>query len=116
MRSKNYKGKMDKRSLDKCIGVCITYDNIQKKMADMLSEDPNVKEFTCNILIEDALSKYTSDLVAKYADGAVVVFECCNRKHLSRPSTIKHLEASRSYWLNHGISKDNWRIVIDEEE
>ena len=29
MRKKNYKGRCEKRKLDKCQGVCKTYDDIQ---------------------------------------------------------------------------------------
>jgi hypothetical protein len=36
------------------------------------------------------------------------------RKHLTKPMTVNLLDASREYWLRHGVS--DWGIVIDEEK
>ena len=45
MKKKNFKGRCEKRMLEKCKGVCRTYDSIQYAYADMLESDENVKEF-----------------------------------------------------------------------
>ena len=42
-----------------------------------------------------------------------MVRECVFRKFLKKPMTVKLLDASRDYWLNHGVS--DWGLVIDEE-
>lgn len=49
MRRKNYKGRCEKRNVPKCEGVCKTYDSLQSRMVDILSEDEDVKEifFIC---------------------------------------------------------------------
>ena len=43
-----------------------------------------------------------------------MVRECVSRNHLTKPLTAKLLDASRNYWISHGIS--DWGIVIDKEE
>ena len=57
----------------------------------------------------------TTELVveAEKADGDLMVRECVFRKFLTKPMTVKLLDASRDYWLNHGVS--DWGMVIDEE-
>lgn len=42
MRKKNYKGRCEKRVLDKCEGICKTYDPIHHKFADDLQADSNI--------------------------------------------------------------------------
>ena len=42
MRKKNYKGRCEKRVLEKCDGVCKTYDPIQRTFADILQSDNNI--------------------------------------------------------------------------
>lgn len=49
MRKKNYKGRCEKRSIPKCEGTCKTYDDIQRQMVDILSENETVKETRCNV-------------------------------------------------------------------
>ncbi len=42
-----------------------------------------------------------------------MVRECVFRKFLMKPMTVKLLDASREYWLRHGVM--DWGVVIDEE-
>ena len=42
-----------------------------------------------------------------------MVREYVFRKFLMKPLTVKLLDASREYWLRHGVS--DWGLVIDEE-
>ena len=43
MRKKNYKGRCEKRSVPKCQGICKTYDTLQSRVVDILSDDAAVK-------------------------------------------------------------------------
>ena len=52
MKKKGYKGRCEKRSLLKCVGICRTYDHIQSAYADRLEADEQVKEFQCNVPLE----------------------------------------------------------------
>ena len=45
------------------------------------------------------IGAYTRDFVCTKADGDLMVRECIYRKFLTKPLTIKLLDASRSYWL-----------------
>lgn len=114
MRKKGYKGRCEKKDLSKCQEVCRTYDAIQSNYADILQNDNDIQEIRCNVLL-DGLSEgaYTSDFVCVKADGDLMVRECVFRKFLTKPMTVKLLDASRDYWLNHGVS--DWGMVIDEE-
>lgn len=114
MRKKGYKGRCEKKDLSKSQEVCRTYDAIQSNYADILQNDNDIQEIRCNVLL-DGLSggAYTSDFVCVKADGDLMVRECVFRKFLKKPMTVKLLDASRDYWLNHGVS--DWGMVIDEE-
>lgn len=116
MRKKNYKGvKCTKRYVEKCEDVCRTYGAIQYAYATLLSESDEVKSFKVNVLLEgielDAL--YTSDFVIEKQNGDLMVRECVERSKLTRPLTCKLLDASREYWLGHGVL--DWGIVIEKE-
>lgn len=115
MRKKNYKGRCEKRTLGKSQEVCSLYDEIQGRYADRLQECDEVKEIRCNVLM-DGLSEgeYTSDFVCVKSDGDLMVRECVSRKYLTKPMTVRLLDASRIYWLNHGVS--DWGLVIDAEK
>lgn len=115
MRSKNYKGRCEKRVLKKCEGVCRTYDSIQYAYADILQSRDDIKEIRCNIPL-DGLSagEYMTDFVCVKFDGDLMVRECVYRRLLMKPLTIKLLDASREYWYSHGVS--DWGIVTDEEK
>ena len=114
MRKKGYKGRTEKRILSKCKDVCRTYDAIQFAYADILQADNSIREIQCNVPL-DGLSEgeYTSDFVCIKIDGDIMVRECVQRKYLLKPMTVKLLDASREYWLRHGVT--DWGLVIDEK-
>lgn len=115
MRKKDYKGRCQKRTLPKCSEVCRTYDNIQYMYADILQNSNEIKEIRCNVLLEGlSEGEYTSDFVCVKSDSDLMVRECVFRKYLTKPMTVKLLDASREYWLKHGVS--DWGLVIDAEK
>jgi len=115
MRKKNFKGRCEKRQLAKCNGICRTYDDIQYAYADILSGRDNIEEIRCNVPLDGLeLETYTSDFVCLKSDGELMVRECVYRRHIVKPMTLKLLDASREYWLRHGVI--DWGIVIDEEQ
>lgn len=115
MKKKNYKGRCEKRSLSKCIGVCRTYDEIQFHYADMLQTDDTITEFRCNVLLDGLTDgEYTSDFVCTKSNGDLMVRECVSRNYLTKPMTVKLLDLSRQYWLNRGVT--DWGLVIDAEK
>ena len=113
MRKKNFKGRCEKRQLEKCTDVCRTYDSIQYAYADYLSACGEIKSFMVNVLL-DGLEEgdYTSDFVATKKDGDLMVRECVNRNHLTKPLTARLLQASKDFWLRHGVS--DWGIVVQK--
>lgn len=115
MRKKNYRGvKCVKRSLKKCEGVCKTYDVIQYAFADALNLSEDVESFKVNVFLDGLQEgEYTSDFVIKTKKGNLMIRECLEKKHLTKPLTTKLLDLSRNYWLSHGIS--NWGLVIGKE-
>ena len=114
MRKKGYKGRCEKKNMSKSQEVCRTYDAIQSNYADILQNDNGIQEIRCNVLM-DGLEEgaYTSDFVCVKTNGDLMVRECVFRKFLKKPMTVKLLDASRDYWLKHGVS--DWGMVIDEE-
>lgn len=91
------------------------YSDIQAAYAERLEKGDEVKEFQCNVLL-DGLEEgeYTSDFLCVKADGDFMVRECVERKFLMKPRTVKLLDASRNYWLRHGVK--DWGLVIDAEK
>lgn len=115
MKKKNYKGRCEKRKLEKCNEICKTYDDLQLAYAIQLSKAEDVLEFKCNILLEGLEEGcYTTDFVCTKINGEIMVRECTYRKMLVKPLTAKLLEASRQYWIRRGIS--DWGLVIDAEK
>lgn len=115
MRKKHYKGRCTKRILSKSAEVVRTYDPLQYTYADMLESDKSIREIHCNVqLVGLPEGDYTSDFVCTKADGDRMVRECVQRKFLMKPMTVKLLDASREYWLRHGVT--DWGIVIDAEK
>ena len=115
MRKKNFKGRCEKRTLDKCAEVCRTYDAIQYAFADVLQECEDVKEIRCNVPLEGLpIGEYTTDFVCVKSDNDLMVRECVNRRLLAKPLTVKLLDASRNYWLRKGVA--DWGLVIDAEQ
>ena len=114
MRKKNFKGRCEKRTLNKCKEICRTYDPIQKAFADILQADENISEIQCNVLLDGlSVGEYTSDFLCVKVDNTLMVRECVFRKHLTKPQTVKLLDISRNYWLNHNVT--DWGLVIDAE-
>ena len=114
MRKKNFKGRCEKRKIDKCAEVCRTYDPIQYTYANLLQANDEVKEIRCNVLLDGLeVGEYTSDFVCVKTDDDLMVRECVFRKFLMKPMTVKLLDISREYWLRHGVT--DWGLVIDEE-
>ena len=111
MRKKNYKGRCEKRTLSKCKGICKTYDNIQSAYADVLENSEDIREFKCNVELEGM--EYTTDFLCITIDDDYIVRECVFKKHLSKPMTVKLLDASREYWLRRGVT--DWGLVVNEE-
>jgi len=100
--------------IEKCADVYRTYDPIQYAYADMLARDDAVSEIRCNMPLDGAeVEEYTTDFVCVRTDGDLMVRECVYRKFLTKPLTIRLLDASREYWIRHGVT--DWGIVIDEE-
>jgi hypothetical protein len=114
MRKKNYKGRCEKRTLNKCKEICRTYDGIQLAYADMLQQNDSIAEIRCNVLLDGLeLGEYTTDFVCVKADNDLMVRECVSRKYLTKPLTVKLLDMSRNYWLRRGVY--DWGIVTNEE-
>ena len=100
--------------IEKSKEVCKTYDAIQYAYADLLQESDEIREIRCNVLLDGLdVGEYTSDFVCTKTDGDLMVRECVFRKFLTKPLTVKLLDASREYWIRHGVT--DWGLVIDEE-
>ena len=114
MRKKNYKGRCEKRSLSKCTEICRTFDVIQYAYADILPQDNTIRDIRCNVPLDSSeLGEYTTDFVCVKSDGGLMVRECVNRNYLTKPMTVKLLDLSKLYWLQHGVT--DWGIVTNEE-
>ena len=98
----------------KCKEVCRTYSPIQYAYADLLESDEGIAEFRCNVMLDGLkIGEYTSDFVCTKANGELMVRECVYRKQISKPMTVKLLDASREYWQRRGVA--DWGLVIDAE-
>ena len=115
MIKKNFKGRCRKRMLTKCKDVTRTYNDIQTAYADVLEAEERIKEFQCNVML-DGLEEgeYSTDFVCVKEDGDLMVRECVERRFLTKPMTVKLLDASREYWCRHGVT--DWGLVIVEEK
>lgn len=115
MRKKNFKGRCEKRLLDKFEDLCRTYDEIQYRYADFLSGCKEIKTVKCNVLLEGLEEgEYTTDFVCIKLNNDLMVRECIFRKFLTKPMSIKLLELSRQYWLKRGVN--DWGIVVEKEK
>lgn len=117
MKPKGYKRtRCEKRSMSKCAdGVARTYNVLESKYAETLEQNPDVKEFRCQFLLEGLeMGEYCSDFVATKVDGDLMVRECVFRKHLTKPMTAKLLDESRNYWRRRGVT--DWGIVVDKKK
>ena len=114
MVKKNYKGRCIKLSLTESKDVLKLYSKIQERCAVLLQEDEKITEIRCNVPLDGlSVGDYTSDFVCRKKNKDILVRECVRRCHLTKPMTVKLLDASRNYWLRHGVM--DWGIVIDEE-
>ena len=114
MRKKNFKGRCEKRTISKCEEVCRTCDSIQYAYADVLQASENRKEIRCNVPMDGlSVGDYTSDFVCTKTNGDLLVRECVERRFLTKPLTVKLLDASRLYWLRRGVT--DWGLVVNEE-
>lgn len=115
MKKKNYKGKCQKRKVEKCSDTFRAYNDIQYAYVNLLEKDDNIKEISCNVFLKDLTEgEYTSDFVCTKSNDELMVRECVSRTHLTKPMTIKLLDLSKEYWLKKGIT--DWGLVIDEEK
>ncbi len=115
MKKKNYKGKCQKRKVEKCADTFRAYNDIQYAYVNYLEQDHNIKEISYNVLLNGlAEGEYTSDFVCTKSNDELMVRECVPREHLTIPMTIKLLDLSREYWLKKGVN--DWGLVIDEEK
>ena len=115
MRKKDYKGRCEKRILDKCNSLFKSYDPIQSAYANILVKSKDVAEIQCNVPLDgENCSEYMTDFVCKKTDGDLMVRECISRKLLSRPQMAAMMDMSRTYWLRHGVT--DWGIVVDAAE
>ena len=114
MVKKNYKGRCIKLSLTKSKDVLKLYSKIQERCAVLFQEDEKITEIRCNVPLDGlSVGDHTSDFVCRKKNKDILVRECVRRCHLTKPMTVKLLDASRNYWLRHGVM--DWGIVIDEE-
>ena len=112
MRKLEFKGRCEKRVLSKCKEVCRTYDPIQSAYADRLQVDDSVREFQCNVQLDDGV--HMTDFVCVKTDGELMVRECVQRKYLLKPMTIRLMDISWAYWKRHGV--EDWGLVVDADE
>lgn len=115
MIRKNFKGRCRKWKLEKCKDVMRAYSAIQAAYAERLAVDDGVKEFRCNVEMTGLEEgEYTSDFVCVKMNEDLMIRECVERKHLMKPKTVRLLDASRKYWMRHGVK--DWGLVIDAEK
>jgi hypothetical protein len=113
VQKKNFKGRCEKRRLKKSSEVCRFYSDIQSAYGDILDSEETIAEIFCNQPMEGLeLGDFTSDFLCKKTNNDFMVRECVQRKFLTKPMTVKQLDASRDYWLKHGIS--DWGIVTNK--
>ena len=114
MQKKNFKGRCLKKQLSKCEGVCRTFSVLADAYAEALENNEEIEQIRCNVLMEGlTLGDYTTDFVCKKTNGDLLVRECVLRRSSRRPPTVKTLDESRKFWMQHGVK--DWGIVIDEE-
>lgn len=117
MRNSKNKIRCTKQTFSKHPGICRTFSPLQLAYAERLEADPTVETFECNVPLPDLAfddGAYVSDFLYTRSDGDKAVRECVYRKKLSLPRTAMLLDASRDYWLRHGIT--DWAIVIETED
>lgn len=113
MQLKNVKVRCIKQSLPHFEDVVKTYSPLQQAAAKLLSDNSDFESIACNVesITVDGIT-YTTDFVCKKKDGSITVFECVYRKHLTKPKTVKLLDASQAFWLGRGAT---WGIIVEKE-
>ena len=117
MRRHDFRGaKCTKRNLDKCEGVCKTYDDLQYVFASLLNESEDVAFFEMNVVLEglELEGKFHSDFIIHKKDGGLAIRECVHRDKLTRPLTCKLLDASRAYWKV--IKSKGFDVELNQEK
>lgn len=114
MRKKNYKGRCEKQSLDKFTTIYKTYEPLQAAYAKILSDNTEISEARCNVVLDVDCGEYMTDFVCTKTDGELMIRECVSRNLLEKPLTGKLLDMSRTYWLRCGVK--DWGIVTDATE
>lgn len=113
MRNAIQKGRCIRRSIPHCSTICKSYDKVQDAYAVILGNSQNITEIKCNVLLTDTSEgEFTTDFVITKGDGTVAVRECVIRSNLLRPRTIKLLDLSQRYWLQHGVT--DWKVVTND--
>lgn len=114
MRKQNFKGRCTKVSLEKCKTVCKTYDPIQLAYANVLNADEDIVEIRCNVLMDGLeMGEYMTDFVCVRKNGDLMVRECVYRRLLTKPMTVKLLDASKKFWNSRGIY--DWGLVYEKD-
>ncbi len=114
MLKRNPKTRCVKKCLSKSTDICRCYSALQVAYADILQARNDVEAFTCNMPLRGfEFGDYTSDFYVRTTEGSFFVRECVCRKHISKPMTVRLLDISRDYWLQHGVN--DWGIVTDKE-
>ena len=114
MLKNNPKTRCIKLNLSKSSDVCRCYSELQSKYARILEARDDVELFTCNMPLNGlAMGNYTSDFFVRRTDGTLMIRECVNRNHLTKPMTVRLLDASRDYWNRRGVT--DWGIVLEKE-
>lgn len=115
MLKKNYKGRCEKIAVPKSKDVCRVYSDIQKRYLLKLQNDSDIKEIKCNVIMTGLeLGDFTSDFICTTTNNDIFVRECVANESITKPMITKRLDASREYWMRHGI--EDWGIVTDEKE
>ena len=70
MRKKNYKGRCEKKKIDKCNGILKSFDALQIAYAELLVKRDDISEIRCNVAIGD--TEYMTDIVAVKCCGEPV--------------------------------------------
>lgn len=114
MRNSKSNVRTVKRRLSKCKDICRTYNDIQFSYATLLDSDDSVSEFSCNVNLDnfEIEGSYTTDFLITKVNGDVLIRECVFRDKLTKPLTIKLLDASHRYWKCKGVV--DWGIVTNE--
>lgn len=110
MRKKNFKGRCEKRSLDKFTTICKTYDPIQTAYANILVENKDISEVRCNVILDGDCGEYMSEIVDSdaldpgcfgcSAHFPVQTVLCDGEDPVGRMYSIQHFQISQYFALS----------------